>query len=393
MGYWEQRVMEHFDPDEAVQVLQQFIRINTVNLPGNERPLAEAIEDIARREGIEAVVDELEQGRANILLSLGEKDSPGETLVFSGHTDTVPVGETGWTYGPWSGDIEEDRLYGRGASDMKSGLAAMVMAMVLLHRSGVPLRGKLLLAASAGEEVDCLGARAFVASGRLQPSSAGRPPAFVIGEPTDGRLFTAHKGAIWLKAATSGQTAHGSAPEKGINAILRMNSLITALEQLKLPEEVDPLLGSCTFSINRISGGVATNVVPDRCEIIIDIRTIPAVTHKEILCSLEAVIDNLDFEVELDVFNEREPVSTTADDPLVQAAVRVLGARDGEVQPEGVAYYTDASIYQPALGSPVILYGPGLVRMAHQPDEYVPVSAYLKSIEGYIRIALDYLGE
>jgi succinyl-diaminopimelate desuccinylase len=385
-------IFANFDSDEAVQFLQKLIRLDTVNPPGNEEKATACIEELARLEGVNVTVDRLAPNRANLMLHSTNKSDSNQTLVFSGHTDTVPVGANKWEHDPWSATIVGDKLYGRGTTDMKSGLAAMIMAFLLLHRSSLSLRGNLLVAASAGEEVDCRGAEAFIEQKRFLAED-GSVPAFVVGEPTNGNVIIAHKGAMWIKLKTYGRTAHGSTPQNGINAIEKMMVILNSLDLMELSAISDPLLGNPTYSLNQVKGGIATNVVPDQCEATIDIRTIPQDSHCKILASLESIISRNALEAEIEILTERFPVFTDADHPLVHAATDAVREATGHTAaPQGVTYYSDASVYQPALGSPVVLYGPGIIEMAHQPDEYVSISSYLKSIEIYVRIALHYLG-
>lgn len=435
--------LDLLDAQEAIALLSECVRANTVNPPGNEDRLTAILGRWLTGAGIPVEISVLAPGRANLLAHLradrrqpGGSDAPARSpdsarstqparaaqpaLVFSGHTDTVPTGDTPWQYDPWAATIVGDRLYGRGACDMKSGLAAMVMAMILLQRAGVALHGDLVLAASAGEEADCLGARAFIATDAL--AGAG---GMVIGEPTGNELVIAHKGALWLQLTTTGRTAHGAMPEHGVNAILRMHQVVGRLQSLALPRRSHPLLGGSTLSINTIRGGAKTNVVPDRCSVEVDIRTVPGQSHAGVVDAVRAALADLQFPVEVEVLNDRPPVETDPQAPLVQAgrtcAVAVTGgpavarqtaaddgaavgggvaaaapegsaAAEGAVPLRGAPYFTDASVYQPALGIPVLVYGPGDPRLAHQPDEWVALPAYLDAIRFHVRLALACLG-
>lgn len=369
---------------QAIALLQAMVRLITVNPPGSESQVTDLLATWLGRESIPVEQIPLAPRRANALARLSGSGSQ-PALVFSGHTDTVPTGEIAWTHEPWGGKIDGRRLYGRGACDMKSGLAAMVMALIVLKRAGVRLSGDLILAASAGEEVDCLGARAFVSSGAL--AKAG---GIVVGEPTGNRVLLAHKGALWLRLSTRGRTAHGSMPEQGENAIWHMHEALSRIRSMALPGADHPLLGRPTLSVNTIYGGNGSNVVPDQCTADIDIRTVPGQVHGEVLSAFQRVLTGIDCTIE--VLTDRVSVSTSRSDALVEtallAAERVTG-RPGE--PGGVAFFTDASIYQPALGVPVVIFGPGEAEVAHQPDEWVDVPAYLEAIRVYAILAYERL--
>jgi len=374
------------DAEEALALLCECINVKTANPPGDEARLAGVLAGRLEAAGVHTDKLALAPGRANLLARLqGVGKRPA--LILSAHTDTVGPGDMPWQHDPWSSRIDGDRLYGRGASDMKSGLAAMAMAMIVLRRAGVRLQGDLVFAASAGEEVDCLGARAFVASGAL--AGAG---AIVVGEPTGGEVAVAHKGAVWLTVSTSGRTAHGSMPAQGVNAILRMQRVIDRLQAVRLPGPEHALLGSPTLSINTIQGGSAVNVVPDRCRIDVDVRTVPGHNVETVTAAIRAAVGDLGFPTDLEVRAAPASVETDPDLPVVHLALDAAARISGRPTfARTVPYFTDASVYQPALRLPVIIAGPGEARLAHQPDEWVAVPRYLDAIRFYIAVAQAYL--
>ena len=373
-------------PEETVALLTECVRTKTVNPPGEEARLAEVLARYFEAEGVDVEVLTLSPGRANLLARLrGAGERPA--LIFSAHTDTVGPGEMPWERDPWSGRVEGGRLYGRGASDMKSGLAAMALALVGLKRAGARLRGDLVLAASAGEEVDMCGARAFVASGAL--AGAG---AVVVGEPTGGRVAVAHKGAMWLAITTAGRTAHGAMPHHGVNAILRMQEVLDRVRAMRLPPAAHALLGGATLSVNTIRGGDAVNVVPDRCRVDVDVRTVPGVDHDGVVDAIRSACGGLGFDVALDVRMSAPAVETDASLPAVQTAVDVAGRLAGRPEKVGaVPYFTEASVYQPELRLPAIIYGPGEAHLAHQPNEWVSVRACTAAVRFYAEYAQAYL--
>ena len=374
------------EADEAIAFLAECVRTDTTNPPGNEERMTALLARCLGREGLTVDVQPLSSGRANLLARFSGTGG-GPSLVLSGHTDTVPPGGGPWNHPPWAAEREGDRLYGRGASDMKSGLAAMAMALLLLRRAGTPLRGDLLLAASAGEEVDCLGARAFVEAGVLRGAGA-----IVVGEPTGGDVAIAHKGALWLRLVTRGRTAHGAMPEEGINALLRMHEVIARLRSVRLPPDRHPLLGPATMSINTIHAGQSTNVVPDRCDLGIDIRTVSDRGHEAIERDIVTTVAEFGFPVEVEVLARRPPVETDPASPIVRQALELAAAQGtGPPKPVGLAYFTDASVYQEALRVPVIIYGPGEASLCHQPDEWVSLAKYLNAVRFYVALARRYL--
>jgi len=276
-------------------------------------------------------------------------------------------------------------LYGRGASDMKGGLISMLYAMGLLRKGGIVPAGDIVLAATAGEEVDSLGARSFVRDGGLEKVAAA-----VIAEPTGMDVVVAEKGVLWLELESRGKTAHGSRPELGVNAITGMMEVLVKLQGYQFASEPHPLLTPPTLNIGTIRGGVKTNVVPDRCVATVDIRTVPGMDHGTLLEDLRALASAADVSVE--VLNDRPPVETPQDHPLVVAAVESGRDLFGE-RPvvRGAAYYTDASVFAPE-GIPFVIVGPGPEEMAHQPDEYVSVASVLGAIDYYAHLAIRFLG-
>jgi succinyl-diaminopimelate desuccinylase len=378
---------------ETVDFLKDLLQAKSVNPPGNEEPVARKIAAMLQGAGVEAEIRSIEHSRANVvarILGSGAKKS----LVYSGHMDTVAVGEVPWDFDPFGAEEHEGRIYGRGASDMKSGLAAMVVAITEVSRSGARLQGDLILAATAGEEVDCRGAKALVEAGLLEGVGA-----MAISEPSNGEIFVAHKGALWVEITCYGKTAHGSMPEQGVNAIEHMNALIDALrDDFEFRYEHHDLLGEPTMNLGVISGGTQPNVVPDVCRLRIDVRTVPGQNHREILDGFQALAQEIETnspaKFELTVLNDKPSVSTPADEEIVGTAVRTLDELfEKRLQPSGVRYFTDASVFVPGAGDslPVIIYGPGDEALAHQPNEYVEVAKYLDAITFYKELALRYL--
>lgn len=225
----------------AIQFLKEMLSLKSVN--GDEEHVVRLIESFLKDSGIEVDIKSLGSNRANLIARLkGNGSRP--CLMFSGHMDTVAPGEMPWDYDPYGAQEADGKIYGRGASDMKGGLAAMVVAMLKLAQTRAPLKGNLILAATAGEESGCLGAQALVAGGVLDGVGA-----MIIGEPTHENLVVTHKGALWLEVESFGKTAHGSMPEQGSNAIAHMNKAISDLSNYTFKYEENPFLGGPTLNI------------------------------------------------------------------------------------------------------------------------------------------------
>jgi succinyl-diaminopimelate desuccinylase len=376
--------------EEALSLLRRVLRANTVNPPGNELEAALILRDFFDAHGVEAEVDEFLPGRANLLARL--PGNGGGSLMLCGHMDVVPVGGSAWDVEPFAAELRDGRIYGRGASDMKSGLVATAVALANLERSGAA-KGDILFAATAGEEVDCCGARRLVERGVLEDVEAA-----VIAEPTRGDVILAHKGALWVEITTRGKTAHGSMPQEGVNAIEHMYRVLAWLfEEFEFAVAPDPLLGEPTLNVSVINGGVKVNVVPDECRLQIDVRTVPAQDHGEILGEIERNLESFrgtlhDFDCEVTVLSERLPVTTSEAEKLARVAEDLRRETYGAASSRAAApYYTDASVLVEARPDlPVVIYGPGDDRLAHQPDEWVSTEAFERSVAFYERLATAY---
>jgi succinyl-diaminopimelate desuccinylase len=376
---------------DVVKFCQELVRIKSVNPPGDELQAAEYVASVMKKIGLEVELIRHNPTRASVLARLKSlRKKPG--LLFNGHLDTVPVGLERWVHEPFDGQASEGKVWGRGAADMKGGMAVLMVAAKALAEAGVPLRGDLLVAATAGEEVDSLGAVAIASRSDLGPIQA-----VVIPEPSYNDVYIAEKGAFWLELITQGKTAHGSMPETGRNAIMMMVALINELEKLSFPYKEHPLLGGFSKSLNTIAGGVKTNVVPDHCVVTVDMRTVPGQDHQAILRQVEGLITDLsrripDFKASVRVTNDRAPVETSSDEPVVQNFFDLVAEVAGERPvPKGVRYYTDAVAFVPALKAPMIICGPGDAKLAHQPNEHVEISKLVQAAQIYTLAAAKLL--
>ena len=216
------------------------------------------------------------EGRAQLLARIGGQ-ADRLPLGFTGHLDTVPLGAPPWSVDPFAGDIKDGKLYGRGSSDMKSGVAAFVAACITQAGRLAATPG-VLLVITAGEETGCTGAAALAAT----DGAIGAVGALVVAEPTGNKPLVGHKGALWLEAETKGITAHGSMPEKGVNAIYKAARAVAALEVFDFNVARHDVLGGPTLNVGTIQGGINMDSVPDRAAIGIDIRTIPALDHARV---------------------------------------------------------------------------------------------------------------
>jgi len=368
---------------QAVALTRELVRFDTVNPPGNERPCAERVGASLEAAGFAVTYHAFGPGRASLVARIGRGELP---LCFTGHLDTVPLGAARWSRDPHAGEMEGGRLYGRGASDMKSGVAAFVVAATRLapHLARTP---GLVLVVTAAEETGCEGAAALAArSGAL-----GDAGAIVVAEPTANYPFVGHKGALWLRAQTTGVSAHGSMPERGVNAIYKAARAVTQLERFAFDVRPHAVLGGPTLNVGVIRGGLNVNSVPDACVFEIDIRTIPDQKHGQIL---ERLGERLGEDVALETVTGAEGVWTDPQHPWVrqvfELAAPIVGARP-EVR--GAPYFTDASYLTPAYGNaPTVIVGPGELHLAHQTDEYCLVERIEQAADLFTEIGRRWTG-
>ena len=366
-------------------LLRKLIQAESTSERG-ELAAAEIISTELGHIGIDARIESWDENRANFIAqikSTGHKDA----LLFACHLDVVGPGEAKWQYQPFAGIESQDRIYGRGAADMKGGITATVAAIRQIVESGIKLEGDIILVATAGEETDSCGTKRFISEWNKIPRLAG----VVIPEPTDFEIITAHRGMLWLKITTKGKAAHGSTPQLGVNAIASMKSVLGELENYKIRFKPHKLLGGCSMSINTITGGKEINVVPDICSIGIDIRTLPKQNHQDITEDLEKIFAELNrknpqFEAEVSIVRAVEALETDSNCRFVRdfcSAVKID-------ETKAVGFTTDGPFFA-ALGAPVVVFGPGKSSLCHKPDEYISIADVEKAAEYYKYIITKFL--
>jgi succinyl-diaminopimelate desuccinylase len=385
-----------FDREDAVRLLAELVRVPTVNPPGSDVQGAELLARELDRRGLRPELTQMAPGQANVTARIpGAGEAPA--LLFNGHIDVVPPGEVPWKHDPFGAQIEDGKLYGRGAADMKSGLAAMLVAFDAVAR-GAPqagrLHGDLIFSAVCDEEIGAAGAL------RLAADKVTRGVgAVVIGEPTGFNAYVAQKGLCWLEVETIGATAHGSMPHLGRNAIEDMNALLTEVLSIRPLKGPDPGHGTTTLNIGTIHGGVGPNVVPDLCRVSLDFRLPPGVTEGDLLEQVRAAVARAQgklpgMRVEVRPTASRAAVATPAQDRIVQMVLQLceekLGRRQKPLPTPGFATDASALCSDPVI--PFVIIGPGREERAHKPDEYVEISDYLRGIELYAELARRYLG-
>jgi succinyl-diaminopimelate desuccinylase len=378
--------IEHQRP-ALVGLLASLVRTDTTNPPGDTRRAIDLVGARFRRLGLDFQVLADEPKKPNLLLRLG---AGRPEVLLNTHLDTVPPGDRStWRHDPLGGQIEGTRLFGRGAADPKGCAAAMVVAVEALARTAAPLQGSLLLTMVSDEEVGgARGTEMLLQRGLL------RPDQVIVGEVTHNRIAIAEKGLLWVRIVTRGRTAHGSTPWKGINAVHSMVQVLSALEReigTRLARETHSLTPPPSLSIGTIAGGIATNVVPDRCEATIDRRTLPHEHPAEALAEIDRVVAGLreedpNLDVTVESLQQGPPIETAPDAPLVQAARAVAAALALDSAPVGYQQASDGRFFA-ARGIDTILFGPGIPDLAHSPDEYVDLDEVATAAKFYAHLA------
>jgi succinyl-diaminopimelate desuccinylase len=350
----------------AVELLQELVRWPTVS--GDAAPqrqimglLAEVLREHAPH--LEAVRGDDPDQPWTLLRTPTDPARP--QLLLACHVDTVPVTDAdSWARDPFGADVEGGRVWGRGASDMKAGVVAAVAAVAAAD----PATPVALLLTS-DEEIGAKGAGAAAAALAEQ-----RIGAVVVPEATGNRVVLGHKGALWIAVRTAGRAAHGSTPERGHNAVLDLVALLGRVGAA-LPLRADPFLGTETWNPGVVSGGTVPNVVPDRAEAVIDMRTVAGSRPLLDWWRDQPEVDALDVRVDL------APVGTPADDPWVADL-------PGPVLDRPATYFTDASVLAPVVGgAPIVVWGPGTPAVMHARDEYVEVAELEQAAATFTEVA------
>ncbi|MDA8218149.1 MAG: M20 family metallopeptidase [Dehalococcoidales bacterium] len=361
--------------DTALGLTQALVRIPSENPIGKEAECARFVAEWFRRLGVTVTVDELAPGRPNVIARLPGGSEP--PLVYLAHLDTVPAGQ-GWSVDPFGGIVHDGRLYGRGAADMKSGVAAAMMAMKQIAESGIVPKRDFLVCATVDEEgASMLGAVDLVKRGLV-----GADALIVASEPTSLDLVVAQKGVMWYRLETWGKMAHAGTPHIGADALYGLAKAIVAIKEAFAALPYDhPILGRATVTVGQAAGGVKTNVVPDQAWAEIDTRLVPPLMPaaaesmiREVVEAAASSVPGVQGAVSV-VTIDRPPVEASADSPLLPAFAEAFKeATAKEIRQSGFPAYTDAAIIAAMTGNPnCVLFGPGHLEQAHTVDEFVPV--------------------
>ena len=398
-------VLSRIDPDELIALTRDLVRIPSVVRPGDptatEAGVAAYVERWLRAEGFTIEVHEVAPGRPNVLASLGDA-AAGPTLLLEGHTDVVTEGNAAeWSHAPFGGDLVDGRIYGRGSADMKSGLAAAMIAAAAIRRSGTRLGGRLVVGALVDEEGDMIGAR------HLCTTDLGRAlSAAIICEPEQNELCLEQRGVVWARVTMRGRMAHGAMPEAGVNPITALGVLLReapALERrlrrlCRRSPHLRPPTVTPTVALAPVQGVPQSNVIPSVAQATLDVRLTPGpdaeAVAKEIDVACQQVMQACPGStVEWQPVNGfRLATRVERSEPLVRAMVRGVRQATGRAPRfGGVPGSTDGTILRMTLGIPIVTCGPGHRLIPHQVDEHVEIGELVDAARIYVASALNYL--
>ena len=392
-------------PLDLLKTLCDLVRLPSVNPMGRtvqgdiyyEHRVTDYLEQLFEQLQLPYVRQTVAPGRDNIVARL-DGDPPaaegGSILMFEAHQDTVPV--EGMTIDPWEPQIRQGRVFGRGACDIKGGMACMLAALARLADERPPGMATIVMACTVDEEYGFTGARQV---GRLWTQDRDflprAPDAVVVSEPTELDVVVTHKGVVRWRCHTRGRAAHSSQPQTGHNAIYDMARVVALLERYAgdtvatLAE--DPLLGRPSLSVGLIQGGISVNVVPDHCCIEIDRRTLPGEDERAAWQqAMDAVTEELPPEVRLEIDQPHQVIAALqheGNQQLAQRVSRAARAAGGPGRSIGVPYGTDAPAFASA-GIPTVVFGPGSIAQAHTVDEWIEIQQLQAAVESYYRLAL-----
>ncbi len=399
----EQGVLDKIDEKQVVDWTRQLVQIPSVYRPQKgeaEEAAAAQVKEWFEQLGLETHWQVVEPGRPNVIGILPGPE--GKRLMFEGHTDVVTEGDPDkWTHPPFSAHIEDGKIYGRGANDMKGGLVAAILATKAIIDAGVKLNGSILIGALVDEEGGMIGVKHFVDQGWMKGVDA-----VVVCEPEDNRICIAQKGVMWVRVLLDGKMAHGAMPLTGINPMYMAGELLVELRKLEAAEIAQygkhEFLGQSsitpTIVLYPITGEPQNNVMPGQALMTLDIRLVPGQSPEETVQKIEAIFARLHardqtFKASLEVIESRAPTATDRNEPIVVELARAFRQITGREEVYGgVPGSTDGTIIFERTGVPVITVGPGDTLIPHHYDEFLDIDQLIVATKMYALAAMRYLG-
>lgn len=396
------------DGAATIELTRALVRVRSVydaERGTTEREAAELVTTELRRRGLEPIVEDVAPGRPNVICDWsGTSFDPNRdrTLMFEGHTDVVTEGEArAWTHPPFGAEIHDGRLYGRGSADMKAGVAAAICALDAIRDVAPDLSGRVRLGIVADEEGMMLGIKDFIARGWADEVTGA-----IVCEPEENELCLHQKGAMRVNVMFRGVMSHGAMPYAGVNPVRALGEFIVAVRDLEAAEQSrcgrHEFLGlpwiTPTIARAPVRGEAQHNVMPERAQLALDLRTVPGQDHETILAELESIARTTtatteQLSIDVDCFESRPWTETPREDPLVTALsaaypwIFQTGPKFG-----GVPGATDGTFLHATAGIPIVTVGPGDREIPHKTDEFVRTSDIVDAARLYAAAAIMYLG-
>lgn len=377
------------DPEECREVLEKIVRVNTCQPEGNEASLVDVIMDMLPENTACTRIGHT-PGRASLIVKV-EGESQDGGIAFIGHLDTVACSDLDqWAYPPHQAVVKDGILYGRGSSDMKGGDAAMILTIRSLASSGVKLKKPVYFCFTADEESTGMGIRA-VAEGHYLDSVE----EIVICEPSGEQIGICEKGALWLDVVVHGMASHASRPDLGANAVEYAMEFSSRLKDYIMGGTGHPILGATTVSVTNFHGGIMTNIIPSGAEMELDIRTVPGVSHDDLITAAQEICGSIMKEhpsvrLEITVLNNRPALETPPESPFVRRMMETAEKTGITAEPKGLFFYTDASQLIPVRPVPFVIAGPGDDALAHCVNEHIVLASVARYAELYGRYINEY---
>jgi succinyl-diaminopimelate desuccinylase len=378
----EYELLKMIKEEEVVEILKDLIRRPSQNPPGNEKVVAEYIYKKMRDWGFKPkYVYEPEPERPSVVVvHSGKVGRP--RLVLNGHIDVVPEGDlNGWSVQPFEGVVMENRVYGRGACDMKGGIAAAMMVAKIIKEHGIQLQGDLVLHFAMGEETGEAGTKSL-----LEMEYGG--DWGIVLEPTALRVMTAEKGLAWYHFKVKGKPTHASRPERGVNAIEKSLKLISALNEYndEINERIHPLCGKDRCSVTMIKAGTKENIIPEHCWLAIDRRIIPGESVEQVDGEITSLIqklrkEDLNFKCEWKRVKVYESAEIPVDHKIAEVVRRNVKKITGvTLEPAGTTGSTDQRNFINDANIPAITWGPGWGK-SHEFDEFIEIRQVIDCVK------------
>ena len=378
--------------EEITNLAQELIKIPSDETAG-EKEVCEYLESYLKSLGMKVLLQKVLPNRPNIIAEV-IGDEVGKSIMFNGHVDTVPVGDIKkWSMDPYSAIIKDNKLFGRGSTDMKGAIASMIIAMKFIMNDVEKFNGKIIFTGVMAEETTGLGTQKIVEE-NIKADMA------LVGEPSDEKIYRAHKGTMWFNLSTYGKLEHSSeSNSESNNAIINMMKLIMEINEISKELETveNNLVGHPSINVGLIDGGTKQNMIADSCRISIDRRTLPEEKTDEILDKLRirldglrSLDDRLTFDLEIDTI--REAVEVAESEQIVQEVKNALNkVINKNPTISGMKATTDMSILVNQGNIPSVIYGPGFIKQAHTVDEFIEVKRLVESSQVYAEILLNTL--